>query len=92
MVSYFFQEKKSLFIHLFFFLVMEIPRLGMESELQLPAYTIATATRDPSSICDLHHDSQQGWIADPVSKARDQTYTLLDTRQIRFCCSTAETP
>ena len=27
---------------------MEVPRLGAESELQLPAYTTATATRDPS--------------------------------------------
>ena len=26
---------------------MEAPRLGVESELQLPAYTTATATRDP---------------------------------------------
>ena len=28
----------------------EVPRLGIESELQLPAYT--TATPDPSRICD----------------------------------------
>ena len=27
---------------------MEVPRLGVESELQLPAYTTATATPDPS--------------------------------------------
>ena len=27
---------------------MEVPRLGVESELQLPAYTTATATLDPS--------------------------------------------
>ena len=33
---------------------MEVPRLGVKSELQLPPYTIATATRDPSSICNLH--------------------------------------
>ena len=26
---------------------MEVPRLGAESELQLPAYAIATATPDP---------------------------------------------
>ena len=30
---------------------MEVPRLGLESELQLPAYTTATATRDLSHIC-----------------------------------------
>uniref|UniRef100_A0A8W4FFK4 Fibronectin type-II domain-containing protein n=2 Tax=Sus scrofa TaxID=9823 RepID=A0A8W4FFK4_PIG len=27
---------------------MEVPRLGVQSELQLPAYTTATATGDPS--------------------------------------------
>ena len=26
---------------------MEVPKLGVESELQLPAYTTATATPDP---------------------------------------------
>ena len=30
---------------------MEVPRLGVESELQLLAYTIATATWDQSCIC-----------------------------------------
>ena len=34
---------------------MEVPRLGVESELQLPAYATATAMTDPSHICDLHH-------------------------------------
>ena len=38
---------------------MEVPRLGVESELQLLAYTAATATRDPSRVCDLHHSSQR---------------------------------
>ena len=42
--------------------LMEIPRLGVESELQLSAYTTATAMPDPSWICDLHHSSQQRWI------------------------------
>ena len=36
---------------------MKVPRLGVESELQLPAYATATATATPdlSCICDLHH-------------------------------------
>ena len=38
---------------------MEIPRLGVKSELQLPAYTAATETWDPSRICNLHHSSWQ---------------------------------
>ena len=31
---------------------MEVPRLGVESELPLLAYTTATATWDRSRICD----------------------------------------
>ena len=38
---------------------MEFPRLGVLSELQLPAYTTATAMPDPSCVCNLHHSSQQ---------------------------------
>ena len=29
---------------------MEVPRLGVEPELQLPAYTTATAVRDPGLL------------------------------------------
>ena len=57
---------------------MEISRLGFESELQLPAYTTATATSDPSCICDLHHSSWQCQIINPLSEARDQTGILMD--------------
>ena len=38
---------------------IEVPGLGAELELQLLAYTTATAMRDLSHICDLHHSSQQ---------------------------------
>ena len=38
---------------------MEVPRLGIQSELQLLAYATATATSDPSRVCGLHHSSQQ---------------------------------
>ena len=34
---------------------MEVPRPGVEQELQLPAYTTATGARDLSHICNLHH-------------------------------------
>ena len=33
---------------------MEVPRLGIKLELQLLAYTTATATPDPSHIYKLH--------------------------------------
>ena len=36
---------------------MEVPRLGAELELQLLAYTTATAAPDLSYICNLHHSS-----------------------------------
>ena len=44
---------------------MEVPRLGVESELQPPAYATATATLDPSCVCDLHHSSWQCRILNP---------------------------
>ena len=34
---------------------MEVPQLGVESELDLSAYTIATAKTYSNCICDLHH-------------------------------------
>ena len=71
---------------------MEIPRLGVESELQLPVYARATATRDPSHIFDLHHSSQQRRILNPLSEARDWTCVLMDTGQIRFCWTMMGTP
>ena len=54
-------------LHHFFFSFLglhpwhtEIPRLG--GELELLAYTITTATWDPSCLCDLYHSSWQHWI------------------------------
>ena len=61
---------------------MEVPRLGVELELQPPALTRATATQDPSRICDLHHSSRQCRILNPLSKARDQTRNLMVPSQI----------
>ena len=56
--------KWSLFFFFFFFvflgphlLHMEVPRLGVKLELQLPAYTTATATQGLSCLCSLHHSS-----------------------------------
>ena len=50
---------------------MEVPRLGAESDLQLPAYTIATATHDPSLVCELHHSSRQCQILNPLSQGQE---------------------
>ena len=58
---------------------MEVPRLGVRLELQPLVYTRATATRDPSRVCDLHHSSWQRRILNPLSEARDRTRALTDT-------------
>ena len=55
---------------------MEIPRLGVKLELQLPAYTTATATSDLSLVCNLPHSSQQHRILSPLSEVRDRTCIL----------------
>ena len=55
----------------------EVPRLGVQQELQLPAYTTTTATSDPNCVCNLHHSSWQCWILNPLIKARDQTQNLM---------------
>ena len=52
------------FSFLFFFLGphlwhMEVPSLGVASELQLPADTTASAKLDLSCVLDLHCSSQQ---------------------------------
>ena len=36
---------------------VEVPRLRVKLELQLLAYATATATWDPSHVCDLHNGS-----------------------------------
>ena len=64
---------------------MEVPRLGVQLELQLSAYTTAIATPDPSHVCDLYHSSQQCQILNLLSGARDQTSILMDTGGIHFC-------
>ena len=63
---------------------MEVPRLIVELELQLLAYTTATAMRDLSRICYLHHSSRQHQILiNPLSEARDGTHILMDPSQVR---------
>ena len=58
---------------------MKIPRIGVELELQLLAYTTATATPDLSLIWNLHHSSWQHWILNPLDEAKDRTHILMDT-------------
>ena len=67
-----------------FFIFRAVPtaygssRLAVELELQLLAYVTATATPDPSCICDLHCSLGQCPVINPLNEARDQTCLLMD--------------
>ena len=79
-----------LLIYFFIFLgphlwYMEVPRLGVKSELQLPTYATATATamqdQAVSSIYTAAHGNAM--ILNPLSKARDWAHILMDPSQVR---------
>ena len=52
---------------------IEVPGLGVKSELQLLAYTpaTATATQDLSCLCDLRRSLGQHRTLNPLSHATD---------------------
>ena len=62
---------------------MEVSRLGVKLELQLLAFTTATATWDPSHVFDLHYSLRQHKILNPPSEAMDQTRILMHTSWVR---------
>ena len=82
-----FDKKKFLFFLGSHLQHMEVPRLGVESELQLPAYTPDTAMPDPSYICHPHCSVQQCRIPNPLSTAKDQTRILKETKDGFLTCS-----
>ena len=61
---------------------MEVPKLGVQSELRLPANATATAMQDLSLAFNLHHSSWQRRVLNPLSKAKDQTRILMDPNQV----------
>ena len=71
---------------------MEVSRLGVESDLQLLAYTTGTTMWDLSCICVLHHSSWQHQILNPLSGARNGTHVLMDTSQVHYCRAMIGTP
>ena len=95
-----YNEEKTVYFLIFYFFCfvglharhMEVPRLGVKSELHLLAYATATAIPDPKNVCDLHHSSWKCWILNPLSKARDQARNLIVPSWIRFHCTTMGTP
>ena len=63
---------------------MGVPRLGVELELQLPAYATVTAIAMPdlSCTCDLQHNSWQRRIFNPLSEGRAETCIIMGTSWI----------
>ena len=57
-----------------------VSRLGVRSEVLLPATT--TATSNPSLVCNLHHSSQQRHSLNRLSEVRDRTCIFMDTNHV----------
>ena len=68
---------------------MEVPRLGVKSELELPA--TGTATSDQSRVCNLHHSSRQRWILNTLNEVRDPTKGKREETQVKAKLITSET-
>ena len=95
----FYHNKLAFFFFFFLFVFwgphpwrMEVPRLGVQLELQLLAYTTATATPDLSLVCNIRHSSRQCRIFNPLSEARDETRNLTVPSWIRFLWAKTGTP
>ena len=71
---------------------IEIPRIGVQSELLLAGYTRAAEMPEPSCVCNLCQSSWQLLIPNPLSKATDQTCKLMVPSQICFHCTTMGIP
>ena len=74
---------------------MEIPRLRVESELHLLAYTttISNAMLDPSLLCDLCCSLwQQHQLLNPLSGPKYRTHILMDTGWVHYHWATMGTP
>ena len=71
---------------------MEVPRLGVNLELQLPAYTTATAMWDPATYAAYTTAQGNAGSLNPLSEARDGSCILMDTSWIHFRCTTEGTP
>ena len=85
------------FLALFGFLGLEVrhidvPRLGVRSELQLLTCATATAAQDLSDICNLHHSSPQRRILNPLMRTRGLTHIFMDTSHLHYRWATPGIP
>ena len=44
-----------------------------------------SSTKSEPHLQPIHHSSQQGWILNPLSEARDRTQVLMVTSQVHYC-------
>ena len=70
---------------------MEVPRLGVQLELQLLACDTAIATVDQSH-CNLQHSSQQCQVLNPLSEAGVDPTSSWKLVGFVTQCATAGTP
>ena len=68
--------RKAFFFFFFFFFCF----LGCTCRIWHKA--CATATWDPSSVCDIHHSSRQGRIPHSLSETRGRNRILMDTNPV----------
>ena len=71
---------------------MEVPRLEVQSGLQLPVCATATATQDLSCICKLHCSSWQRQILNPLMEAKARICVLMGASWVHHCWATMRTP
>ena len=64
---------------------MEVLKLGVKSELQLPTSATATAMPDRGYVCNPYCSSGQRQILNLLSEARDHTCNFMDTSWVHYC-------
>ena len=63
---------------------MEVPRLGVQLELQLLASFTATAMWNLSQVCNLFHSLWQHGIPNPLREARGRTCAFMDISWVHY--------
>ena len=69
-----------LLLFCFVFRVAPVAYESSQARGQIRAIDAATATPNSSHVC--YHGSQQSWILNLLSEARNQTHILMDTSQV----------
>ena len=78
------QAKSFIYLFIFAFQGCTCGTWKLQAKDPIGAAAYATATSDPSCVCDLYHNSWQCQFLNPLSKARDRTHILMDTSQVCY--------